>query len=98
MPPACSHLAVRNDVIRFFRGSGRLHEKGHGISQYYRIGTALDETGNTVIGLTWERLPVAGSRLTPNDNIILRHIKTDMTIVVVAFSGRAYRNTVHQGF
>jgi transposase len=43
---------------------GRLQEKSHGIGQHYRIETVLDETGNTVIGLSWERLPVAGSRLT----------------------------------
>jgi len=43
---------------------GRLQEKSHGIGQHYRIETTPDETGNTVIGLTWERLPVAGSRLT----------------------------------
>lgn len=43
---------------------GRLQEKSHGIGRHYRIELLPDETGSKVTGLTWERLPVAGTQLT----------------------------------
>jgi transposase len=43
---------------------GRLQEKSHGIGRHYRIELLPDETENKVTGLTWERLPVAGTQLT----------------------------------
>jgi transposase len=43
---------------------GRLLEKSHGIGQHYRIELTPDETGVEAIGLTWERVPVAGTQLT----------------------------------
>jgi transposase len=43
---------------------GRLQEKSRGIGQHYRIELTPDETGANVTGLTWERMPVAGSQLT----------------------------------
>ena len=43
---------------------GRLQEKSHGIGRHYRIELTPDETGNKVMGLTWEKLPVAGTQLT----------------------------------
>lgn len=43
---------------------GRLLEKSHGIGQHYRIELTPDETGVEATGLTWERVPVAGTQLT----------------------------------
>lgn len=43
---------------------GRLEEKCRGIGQNYRIETILNEAGDKVVELSWERVPVAGSRLT----------------------------------
>lgn len=43
---------------------GRLQEQSHGIGQHYRIELTPDKTGENVTGLTWERVPVAGSQLT----------------------------------
>lgn len=43
---------------------GRLQEKSHGIGQHYRIEVTPDETGIKAIGITWEKLPVAGTQLT----------------------------------
>ena len=43
---------------------GRLQEKSHGIGQHYRIELTPDETGAKVTGLTWARVPVAGTQLT----------------------------------
>jgi transposase len=43
---------------------GRLIAKSHGIGQHYRIEMTPDASGDKVIDLTWERLPVEGSMLT----------------------------------
>lgn len=43
---------------------GRLQEKSRGIGQHYRIELVLDKTGAKVTGLTWEKEPVTGTRLT----------------------------------
>lgn len=43
---------------------GRLIAKSHGIGQHYRIELIPDASGTKAIGLTWERLPTAGSMLT----------------------------------
>lgn len=43
---------------------GRLQEKSHGIAQHYRIEITPDETGDKVVGLRWEKLPVDGTILT----------------------------------
>jgi transposase len=43
---------------------GRLEEKSRGISQHYRIDLATDESSATVTGLSWERMPVEGTRMT----------------------------------
>lgn len=43
---------------------GRLEEKCRGIGQNYRIQTALNEAGDKVVELSWEREPVDGGRLT----------------------------------
>lgn len=43
---------------------GRLIAKSHGIGQHYRIELTPDASGDNVIGLTWERLPVEGTMLT----------------------------------
>ena len=43
---------------------GRLQEKSHGIGRHYRIDLIPDATGDTAIGLTWEKLPVTGTQMT----------------------------------
>ncbi len=43
---------------------GRLKEKSKGIGQHYKIDISLDESGNTVTGITWEQKPVEGTQLT----------------------------------
>jgi len=44
---------------------GRLQEKSHGIGQHYRIEVIADPTDDKIsAGLTWERVPVAGTQLT----------------------------------
>lgn len=43
---------------------GRLQEKSHGIGRHYRIDLIPDATGDKVIDLTWEKLPVAGTQMT----------------------------------
>ena len=42
---------------------GRLQEKSHGISRHYRIDITRDATGDKVLALSWEKVPV------PRDNI-----------------------------
>lgn len=48
---------------RIMQRIGRLQEKCHGIGQHYRIDLIPDATGDKVTGLTWERLPIAGTQL-----------------------------------
>lgn len=43
---------------------GRLQEKSHGISQHYRIDITRDATGEKVLALSWEKVPVPGTILT----------------------------------
>lgn len=43
---------------------GRLQEQSHGIGQHYSITITSAENGDNVTGLTWERNPVAGTKLT----------------------------------
>ena len=43
---------------------GRLQEKSHGIGQHYRIEVIPDEGGIKAVGITWEKIPVAGTQLT----------------------------------
>ncbi len=43
---------------------GRLQEKSRGLGQHYKVDLTFDETGNTVIGLTWRKEPKQGTRLT----------------------------------
>lgn len=48
---------------RIMQRIGRLQEKCHGIGQHYRIDLIPDATGDKVTGLTWEKLPIAGTQL-----------------------------------
>ncbi len=43
---------------------GRLQEKSHGISRHYRIDITRDATGDKVLALSWEKVPVPGTILT----------------------------------
>ena len=43
---------------------GRLQEKSHGISRHYRIDITRDATGEKVLALSWEKVPVPGTILT----------------------------------
>jgi transposase len=43
---------------------GRLKERCRGIGEHYRIELTPDATGKKVVGLSWEKEPVNGSRLT----------------------------------
>jgi len=43
---------------------GRLQEKSHGISRHYRIDITRDATGDKVLALSWEKVPIAGTMLT----------------------------------
>ena len=43
---------------------GRLKAKSHGIGQHYSIELILDDRGAKAVGLTWEKQPVDGTRLT----------------------------------
>ena len=43
---------------------GRLQEKSHGIGQHYSIEVIPDESGIKAVGITWEKIPVAGTQLT----------------------------------
>lgn len=43
---------------------GRLQEKSRGISQHYRVELTPDARGKKAIALTWEKLPINGTRLT----------------------------------
>jgi len=43
---------------------GRLKEKSRGIGQHYRISLIPDDPDARVAGLTWEKVPVAGTQLT----------------------------------
>lgn len=43
---------------------GRLQEKCHCIGQHYRIDLNPDVTGEKITDLTWENLPIAGTRMT----------------------------------
>lgn len=49
---------------RIMQRIGRLQEKCHGIGQHYRIDLLPAATGDKVTGLTWEKLPIAGTQLT----------------------------------
>ncbi len=42
----------------------RLQEKSHGISRHYRIDITRDATGDKVLALSWEKVPVPGTILT----------------------------------
>ena len=43
---------------------GRLKERCRGICEHYRIELTPDDIGDKVVGLSWEKEPVNGSRLT----------------------------------
>jgi len=43
---------------------GRLKEKNRGIGQHYQIDISLDESGDTVTGITWKQKPIEGTQLT----------------------------------
>lgn len=43
---------------------GRLQEKSCGIAQHYRVDIVHDETSDIVTALSWERIPIDGTRMT----------------------------------
>lgn len=49
---------------RILQRIGRLQEKCRGISRHYRIDITRDPTGDKVLALAWEKIPVAGTMLT----------------------------------
>lgn len=49
---------------RILQRIGRLQEKCRGISRHYRIDITRDPTGDKVLALSWEKIPVAGTMLT----------------------------------
>jgi hypothetical protein len=49
---------------RILQRIGRLQEKCHGISRHYHIDLTPDATGDKVLALFWEKIPVAGTMLT----------------------------------
>ena len=49
---------------RILQRIGRLQEKSRGISQHYRLDITRDATGDKVLALSWEKVPVAGTMLT----------------------------------
>jgi transposase len=49
---------------RILQRIGRLQEKSHGISRHYRIDITRDATGDKVLALSWEKVPVTGTMLT----------------------------------
>ena len=55
---------------------GRLKQKSHGASQHYTIRLATDESGKIVTGLTWEKIPVAGTMATHPGVYCLRSSET----------------------
>ena len=56
---------------------GRLQEKSRGISQHYRIELTPDDRGTKALALTWEKLPVNGTRLTHPGVYCLRSNELD---------------------
>lgn len=49
---------------RILQRIARLQEKSRGISQHYSIDITSDATGDNVLALSWEKVPVAGTMLT----------------------------------
>jgi transposase len=49
---------------RILQRIGRLQEKSHGIGRHYRIDVTRDATGDKVLALSWEKVPVSGTMLT----------------------------------
>ena len=49
---------------RILQRIGRLQEKSHGISRHYRIDITRNATGDKILALSWEKIPVAGTILT----------------------------------
>ena len=53
---------------------GRLQEKSHGISRHYRIDITRDATGEKVLALSWEKVPVPGTIMTLPGVYCLRRV------------------------
>ncbi|SEM84625.1 Transposase, partial [Syntrophus gentianae] len=43
---------------------GRLKEKSHGIARHYKVELIMDDKGQKVVSLAWEKMPVDGTQLT----------------------------------
>lgn len=56
---------------------GKLKQKSRGGSQHFQVHLAMDEAGNKVIGLTWEKTPVDGTSATHPGVYCLRSSETD---------------------
>lgn len=56
---------------------GKLKQKSRGASRHYQVDLATDETGDKVIGLTWEKQPVGGTSATHPGVYCLRSSETD---------------------
>lgn len=55
---------TEKDYEKLLMRIGRLKEKSRGASQHYTVNLVTDESGKTVIGLNWIRVPVAGTMAT----------------------------------
>jgi transposase len=55
---------TEKDYEKLLMRIGRLKEKSRGASQHYTVNLVTDESGKTVIGLNWIRMPVAGTMAT----------------------------------
>jgi transposase len=56
---------------------GKLKQKSRGASRHYQVDLAMDEAGDKVIGLTWEKTPVDGTSATHPGVYCLRSSETD---------------------
>jgi hypothetical protein len=56
---------------------GKLKQKSRGASRHYQVELAMDEAGDKVIGLTWEKTPVDGTSATHPGVYCLRSSETD---------------------
>jgi transposase len=56
---------------------GRLKQKSRGASQHYELTISTDEKGRRVTALTWEKIPVNGSRATHPGVYCLRSSEVD---------------------
>ena len=54
---------TRKGIDQLWERIGRLKEKSHGVGQHYVIEILADDSGQQARAITWQRQPVAGSRL-----------------------------------